>query len=188
AAQAARLGVQDRMRLMGSVDDVPGLLAAADVLVSASAYEGLSLGHIEALAAGLPLVATAVGGTPELAEGNPAVALVSPEASPEGFAARIADVVLARPDGGREAAATHFTRERMAQGYARLYPRAVRRARRLRGDGLLLVTNNFSTGGAQSSARRLLLGLHARGVRARAAVLQEQPAHPTRGRRALLEA
>jgi glycosyltransferase involved in cell wall biosynthesis len=47
------------------------------------------------------------------------------------------------------------------------------------------VTNNFSTGGAQSSARRLLLGLRQAGIAARAALLQEQPAYPTPGRRAL---
>ncbi|HEY8149782.1 MAG TPA: glycosyltransferase, partial [Vicinamibacteria bacterium] len=73
---AARLGMDDHVRLAGSVDDVAGLLAASDVMVSTSAFEGLSLAHIEALAAGLPLVATAVGGTPELAPDNPAVVLV----------------------------------------------------------------------------------------------------------------
>jgi hypothetical protein len=53
------------------------------------------------------------------------------------------------------------------------------------GRGLLIVINNFSTGGAQSSARRLLTGLAAEGVPVRAAVLEEQPADPTPGRRAL---
>ena len=76
----------------------------------------------------------------------------------------------------------------MAHAYVSLYPRAVaahgRRVRR----GLLLVTNNFSTGGAQSSARRLLLGLRDQGVAVRAAVLEEQEAFPTPGRRALMEA
>ena len=76
----------------------------------------------------------------------------------------------------------------MAEGYRRLYPRAIAAARRRPPDGLWLIANNFSTGGAQSSARRLLLGLAASGVRVRAAVLEEQPAYPTPGRRALLEA
>ena len=48
------------------------------------------------------------------------------------------------------------------------------------------MTNNLSIGGAQTSARRLLLGLAARGVKVRAAVLQEDPDNPTPGRRALL--
>jgi glycosyltransferase involved in cell wall biosynthesis len=73
----------------------------------------------------------------------------------------------------------------MAADYARLLRSAARASSAARGEGLLLVANNFSTGGAQSSARRLLLELQRRGVRVRAAVLQEQPGHPTPGRRAL---
>lgn len=53
------------------------------------------------------------------------------------------------------------------------------------GDGVWLITNNFSTGGAQSSARRLLLGLQERGVKVRAAVIEEHPGKPTPGRAAL---
>ena len=187
-AEGRRAGVDGDLHLAGSVHDVAGLLSAADVMVSASAFEGLSLAHIEAVAAGLPLVATAVGGTPELAEGNPAIALVPAEAGPEAYAAAIVDVAASPPPGGREAAALHFTVERMACRYASLYPRAVAAHGRGTRNGVLLVTNNLSTGGAQSSARRLLLGLRDQGVRVRAAVLEEQDSFPTPGRRALLEA
>lgn len=55
-------------------------------------------------------------------------------------------------------------------------------------NGLLLVTNNFSTGGAQSSARRLLIQLHEMGETVRAAVLQETPDDPTPGRTVLIQA
>jgi glycosyltransferase involved in cell wall biosynthesis len=185
---AARLGMEDHFRLAGSVADVAGLLAASDVMVSTSAFEGLSLAHIEALAAGLPLVATAVGGTPELAQDNPAVVLVPENAPPEAYAAAIVDLSLAPPAGGADAATAHFTLDRMAHRYAWLYPRAAAAHRGRRGTGLLLVTNNFSIGGAQSSARRLLLGLRAQGVRVRAAVLEEQAEFPTPGRRALVAA
>ena len=68
----------------------------------------------------------------------------------------------------------------MAERYASLFPRAIRLNRKTQ-DGppaLWLVTNNFSTGGAQSSARRLLVELARRGVDVRAAVVQEQPSHP----------
>jgi len=67
-------------------------------------------------------------------------------------------------------------------------PRAAAAHGGRRGTGLLLVTNNLSIGGAQSSARRLLLGLREQGVRVRAAVLEEQAEFPTPGRRALLAA
>ena len=188
AAAAAALDAD--IRLTGSVDDVAGVLAAADVMVSTSAFEGLSLAHVEALAAGLPLVATAVGGTPELALHDPAVVLVPADASAETYASAIADIAgaPAPPPGGGEVAAAHFSLDRMARRYAWLYPRAVAAHRRRPGHGLLLVTNNFSTGGAQSSARRLLVGLRAEGVAVRAAVLEEQAEHPTAGRRALAAA
>jgi glycosyltransferase involved in cell wall biosynthesis len=74
----------------------------------------------------------------------------------------------------------------MAERYAQLLPRAIERARpRPPARGLWLVTNNFSTGGAQSSARRLLLALRQRGHPVRAAVVQENPDNPTPGRQAL---
>jgi glycosyltransferase involved in cell wall biosynthesis len=77
----------------------------------------------------------------------------------------------------------------MAARYRWLYPRAIAAAGRQRkGEGIWLITNNFSTGGAQSSARRLLVGLAAQGVRVRAALIEEHPARPTPGRRALLDA
>ncbi|WP_437965695.1 glycosyltransferase [Sorangium sp. So ce260] len=186
-----RLGLRAEVRFAGAVGDVAGLLAAADVLVSPSAHEGLSLAHLEALAAGLPVVATGAGGTAEIAAETPALVHLPLDAAPGRFAEAIAAAARDRAasPGGREVVARHFGVARMAEGYARLYPRAIARNRGLRrGDGLLLVTNNFSTGGAQSSARRLLLGLAAAGVRGRAAVIEEQPEYPTPGRRALAAA
>jgi glycosyltransferase involved in cell wall biosynthesis len=82
-----------------------------------------------------------------------------------------------------------WSRQQMAARYRWLYPRAIAAAgRRHKGKGIWLITNNFSTGGAQSSARRLLVGLNAQGVRVRATVIEEQPDYPTPGRRALAEA
>ncbi len=180
-------GVREHVRLPGSVTDVAPLIRAADVLVSTSAHEGLALAHLEALACDVPVVATAVGGAPEVAALAPGVTLVPREGEPAGFAAVLAD--LAGSGGERprlsSAAAVHFDLFRMAQGYARLLHAAARPPASPSRAGLLLIANNFSTGGAQSSARRLLLALKQRGVPVRAAVIQEQPAHPTWGRRAL---
>ncbi len=58
AAQAARLGVADRVRFAGHVADVAGELALADLLLSTSAYEGYPAVLVEALTAGVPVVAT----------------------------------------------------------------------------------------------------------------------------------
>lgn len=59
------LGLGDRFRLLGYRDDVPRVLAACDVFVLASLHEGFPVAVMEALAAGVPLVATAVGGVPD---------------------------------------------------------------------------------------------------------------------------
>jgi len=63
---AAELGIADRLHLPGWWRDVPGLLAATDVAVLTSRHEGLPRAVVEALAAGVPVVATAVDGTPEV--------------------------------------------------------------------------------------------------------------------------
>ena len=67
----ARLGLSERVELVGHVDGVAGWLARADLLVSSSLWEGSPGAIIEALEAGLPVVATACpGGSVELIEGT----------------------------------------------------------------------------------------------------------------------
>ena len=85
--QAARLGLD--ARFAGHRDDVPALLAAAAVFVLPSVWEGQPLILQEALRAGVPVVATRVGGTPALT-GEDAAVLVPP-----GDARRLADGVRA---------------------------------------------------------------------------------------------
>lgn len=63
---AEDLGIADRMVFCGWWDEVPGLLAAARVSVLTSRHEGLPRAAVESLAAGVPVVATAVDGTPEV--------------------------------------------------------------------------------------------------------------------------
>jgi glycosyltransferase involved in cell wall biosynthesis len=60
---AGELGVSDRVRLLGYVDDIASVYAASDVLLLVSANEGTPVVAIEALAAGVPVVATDAGGT-----------------------------------------------------------------------------------------------------------------------------
>ncbi|HJW84693.1 MAG TPA: glycosyltransferase, partial [Anaerolineae bacterium] len=67
-AQTLELGVSDRVILMGYRRDVPELLAACDVFVMSSLWDGLSLTLLEALAAGKPVIATDVGGAHEAVE------------------------------------------------------------------------------------------------------------------------
>ena len=65
-ADHAELDLGDRFALLGRRDDVPAVLAAGDVFVLASDYEGLPVALMEAAAVGLPVVATAVGGVPDV--------------------------------------------------------------------------------------------------------------------------
>ena len=62
--QARRAGLEGRVRLLGERSDVPTLLAAADLFVMSSHSEGLPFALLEAMAAGLPIVATRVGDIP----------------------------------------------------------------------------------------------------------------------------
>jgi glycosyltransferase involved in cell wall biosynthesis len=65
-AQAEELGIADRVHFLGYREDTPDLLAAFDIYALPSLFEGQSLALIEAMAAGLPIAATAVGGNPEV--------------------------------------------------------------------------------------------------------------------------
>lgn len=76
-ARHRQLGLGPTLLLLGQRHDVPRLLAAADLFTLASTYEGYPLAVMEALAAGLPVVATAVGGVVE-AVGPSAGVLVAP--------------------------------------------------------------------------------------------------------------
>ncbi len=77
-AEAERLGVADRVRFLGRREDVPQLLAACDVFALPSLYEGSSLAVLEAMAAGIPIVSSAIGGTEELIEDGRSGLLVPP--------------------------------------------------------------------------------------------------------------
>ncbi|MEU8826267.1 glycosyltransferase family 4 protein [Streptomyces sp. NPDC048636] len=80
------------VRLLGRRDDVPELLAAADVAVLSSRWEARSLLAQEALHAGVPLVATAVGGVPELVgDAAELVPYGDPEALAEAVTGLLAD-------------------------------------------------------------------------------------------------
>jgi glycosyltransferase involved in cell wall biosynthesis len=86
--QCGRLGIANRVHLMGDRGDVARLLPAFDLLVLASLHEGLPNAVMEAMAARVLVVATAVGGTKELIEDGVTGYLVAPE-DPKALAERI---------------------------------------------------------------------------------------------------
>jgi glycosyltransferase involved in cell wall biosynthesis len=112
SAQAHRRGVADSVVFTGFRADVPRILDAIDVLALPSLHEGMPLTVIEAAAAGRPVVATAVDGTPEVVLEGQTGRLVPPADPPA--LARALQALLADPDEaarmGREA--RRWARER----------------------------------------------------------------------------
>lgn len=93
---AARLGVTDRVRFLGFQRDMPALLRRVSALVLPSLRESLPLSLREGMAAGLPVVATAVGGIPELVE-HDRTGLLVPRRDPRRLA-RAMERLATRPD------------------------------------------------------------------------------------------
>jgi glycosyltransferase involved in cell wall biosynthesis len=111
--EANELGVADRVRFLGRRDDVPSLLAASDALVLPSWAEGLPLVVLEAMAAGRPVVASAVGGTPEAVVEGETGLLVPPQDVPA--LVRALDALLA--DSDRAAALGEAGRARVRERF-----------------------------------------------------------------------
>jgi glycosyltransferase involved in cell wall biosynthesis len=131
-SEIRRLQLEDRVTLTGYRADVRLLFSAFDVYVNSSISEGVSLTILEAMAAALPVVATAVGGTPEVVVQD-VTGLLVPARSPEATADAIARIATL-PDTGRALGAagrvrveTLFTIDRMVGDYAREYARVARR-------------------------------------------------------------
>jgi glycosyltransferase involved in cell wall biosynthesis len=99
-ALADALGISDAVRFLGLRDDVPDILAAVDVAVMSSVWEGSPLSVMEYMGAGLPTVATAVGGVPDLISDGVHGRLVPP-GEPAALAAAIAQLLHA-PELARE--------------------------------------------------------------------------------------
>ncbi len=116
--QVESSGLSGRVHLVGSRADVPELMAAADVLVLPSLFEGLPLVVLEAMACGLPVLATRVSGTTEAVEDGSTGRLV-PAADPSALAAGMLEV-LAEPQAAAARAAAAQRRFRDEFGAARM--------------------------------------------------------------------
>jgi glycosyltransferase involved in cell wall biosynthesis len=126
AAEVERLGLGERFRLLGHRSDIAELLAACDVVVLPSLFEGLPVSILEAMAARKPVVATAVNGNDE-AVVDGVTGLLVPAADPERLAAALrrllADPALARRLGsaGYNRVEDRFSARAMVAGVERLY-------------------------------------------------------------------
>lgn len=86
---AAQLGIEAAVRFLGQREDVPDLMQAADALLLTSRSEGVPQAVTQAMGMGLPVVATAVGGVPELINDGDTGLLIPPE-DPEAAALALA--------------------------------------------------------------------------------------------------
>jgi glycosyltransferase involved in cell wall biosynthesis len=122
--EARVVGIEERVHFLGERNDVRECLAAADVFVLASDWEGNPLSVMEAMASGLPVIATAVGGVPELI-GNDGI-LVDPGDCSR-FAENMKELLqdherrLVLGNAARKRALDRFRVEQMVQAYELLY-------------------------------------------------------------------
>jgi sugar transferase (PEP-CTERM/EpsH1 system associated) len=118
--------LKDRVLLLGERADIPALLQTFDVFVLSSIAEGMSNTVLEAMAAGLPVIATQVGGNPELVK-HGSTGLLVPASDPPALAAAL-DHYLSNPAlrkqhgrSGQRRVMEEFSLERMAGAYRELY-------------------------------------------------------------------
>ncbi len=121
-----------RVHFLGARKDVPEILRAFDVFVLSSESEGMSNTILEAMASARPVVATAVGGNPELVVDRETGLLVPPHDPPAMAAAimkLLRDTELCRQMGwlGRQRVEEKFSLEVMVQNYANIYLETFRR-------------------------------------------------------------
>ncbi len=130
--QAVRsAGLQDVVKMPGHVSDVREFYESADVMVISSVSEGSPNVLLEAMAAGVPIVTTAVGGIPEIVSDREHALLVPPR-DPAAMAEAI-DSVLSNPDAAeklaiaaRTLAATEYSPEGRARSLVELYRSVLR--------------------------------------------------------------
>ncbi|MBL0140497.1 MAG: glycosyltransferase [Betaproteobacteria bacterium] len=172
-SRAVSLGVADALRLPGFVDPIEPWYAAFDALLNVSRHEGLSIATQEALAAGLPVIATDVGGQGEIDHSR--LQLLPVDAPATAFAQRLAGLPV---------------RESLCAEHAPRFPRAWTLATSWRRQGrarldTVFATANLNAGGAQRSLVNLATAI-ARRHRFAIAVCGESthPAFPERLARA----
>jgi glycosyltransferase involved in cell wall biosynthesis len=128
-AQIERLGLQNAIEFVSGVSDerIVELYAEAEIAVVPSLYEGFSLPSIEAMACGVPIVATTGGALPEVVGRNGESGVLVPPADPGALASKIVEVLnnaelRARlAAGGRARVLDNFTWRRTAEGTAEHY-------------------------------------------------------------------
>jgi glycosyltransferase involved in cell wall biosynthesis len=130
--QVATLGLQGSFMFLGRRSDIPDVLASSDIAVLPSRAEGLPNAVLEYMAAGLPTIASRVGGNAELVEDGVTGLLVPPENSSAIAAAllrllRDPDLSRKMAENGRKVAVENYSFERLIREVDALYTELLRR-------------------------------------------------------------
>jgi glycosyltransferase involved in cell wall biosynthesis len=121
-AEAERLGIANRMKILQATEKVPELLRALDAFVMTSFYEGAPFALLEAIAMGLPVVASAVGAITEIIDGNGIlVSVLHPEETAKALFQLLSNSKLRRSLSHRsEMVRNRYDLDRMVREYERV--------------------------------------------------------------------
>lgn len=128
---ASNLGISERVEFLGQRDDMPELLSNSDIFALASLSEGLSCSIIEAMASGLPIVATHVGGNNELVK-NDVNGFLVPDGNTNHLANKLMGLILNDEKRQKLSSMSHsiatqeFSTESMCNKYEELYASSLR--------------------------------------------------------------
>ena len=123
---AHEFGLEERIHFLGARQDIAELMASCDALVIPSESEGLPFVLLEAMATGIPVVATAVGRIPAILGGNKRGTLV-PSRRPEALADALRQIMDNKAETDRMAEAgekfvrEHYGKDAMLDGYKKIY-------------------------------------------------------------------
>jgi glycosyltransferase involved in cell wall biosynthesis len=125
-AAAAHAGLGEHVRFLGWIDEIAPVLRGWDVFVMPSLEEGFPIAALDAMSAGLPVVATAVGGVPELIEDSACGFLIPPR-DVESLVSRLRMLLASAEmrsrigEAGYIRVRDHFSNAKMTESFAHLY-------------------------------------------------------------------
>lgn len=134
-AHAVAAGVADRVHLVGPQQNVGDWLRVFDVYINSSVSEGMSMSILEAMATGLPVVATDVGDAAALIGGDPPAGLLVPPADPPSLARAVSELIgnLSRRkelgENARRRYNARYTVRHMVDRYSTLYSQVAAQGR-----------------------------------------------------------
>lgn len=153
--KAKELQLEKSVVFTGLRKDIPDLLNFIDILVSSSTYEGLPMILLEAMAAGKPIVATRVGGNPEIIDDGKTGFLV-PAKDPQALVDRVASLLDDNEyskkigDSAQEKVKKLYSIEKMLQDTENIYDELLTKKRiPLKKIKIALIIDNLEVGGAQ---------------------------------------